>query len=264
MATIVERFSGFAEHYDLGRPAPPPALVELLSALAGVTRPGLVVDLGCGSGLSTRFWAPYASQVIGLDATPDMFEYARSHNPYNNVSFHLAFAQQTGLPDACADIITCCQAFHWMEPNETLAEIARLLRPGGVFAAVDHDDYPLILPWEVTVAYQRCRERLRQLDQVYNLAPPVARWNKHEHLHRMQDSGHFRLVHEIHLHHIERGDAERLVHLALSYGHTQELLKAGLSWEDAGLDDLQSVAQSLLGKHSVPWWWGVTIRLGVK
>ena len=40
---------------------------------------------------------------------------------------------------ASADIVTCSQSFHWMEPEPTLAEIARILRPGGVFAAYDYD-----------------------------------------------------------------------------------------------------------------------------
>jgi len=262
--TVIERFSGFAEHYDLGRPAPPPALAELLCGLAGVDRPQLVIDLGCGSGLSTRFWAPYAAQAIGFDATPDMIEYARSRNPFPNVAFCQGFAHQIGLPDACADIITCCQSFHWMEPETTLAEVARLLRPGGVFAAVDHDDYPLILPWEVSLAYQHCRERLMNLDRAYRLARPVARWQKHEHLQRIRASGWFRFTQEIHLHHQEQGGAERLLHLALSYGHTQELLKAGFSPQDAGLTELETAAYRLLGERIVTWWWGVSVRLGVK
>ncbi|MGH7866895.1 MAG: class I SAM-dependent methyltransferase, partial [Candidatus Dormibacteraceae bacterium] len=45
----------------------------------------------------------------------------------------------TGLPEACADVVTCVQAFHWMDPEIVLPEVARILRPGGVFAAVDYD-----------------------------------------------------------------------------------------------------------------------------
>ncbi|MBV8999273.1 MAG: methyltransferase domain-containing protein [Solirubrobacterales bacterium] len=36
-----------------------------------------------------------------------------------------ASASETGLPDTCADVITCAQSFHWMEPESTIAEIAR-------------------------------------------------------------------------------------------------------------------------------------------
>jgi predicted O-methyltransferase YrrM len=50
---------GFAEGYDVHRPSPPEALLDVLSLLAQVERPKLVVDLGTGTGtgLSTRVWA---------------------------------------------------------------------------------------------------------------------------------------------------------------------------------------------------------------
>jgi hypothetical protein len=50
-APTVKRFSGFADLYDSYRPAPPPALADVLCLLAGVKRPALVVDLGSGAGL---------------------------------------------------------------------------------------------------------------------------------------------------------------------------------------------------------------------
>jgi predicted O-methyltransferase YrrM len=52
------RQAGFAADYDRDRPHPPPELLELLPTLARVDRPRLVVDLGSGSGLSTRFSGP--------------------------------------------------------------------------------------------------------------------------------------------------------------------------------------------------------------
>ena len=37
----------------------------------------------------------------------------------------------TGLADACADIVTCAQSLHWMQPDVTFKEVDRILRPGG-------------------------------------------------------------------------------------------------------------------------------------
>ena len=55
--TLIERSGyerpGFAAGYDRFRPRPPRALVETLLQVAGVERARLVVDLGCGTGLST-------------------------------------------------------------------------------------------------------------------------------------------------------------------------------------------------------------------
>jgi SAM-dependent methyltransferase len=54
-------------------------------------------------------------------------------------------------------VVTCAQSFHWMEPEATIAEIARILRPGGIFAAYDFD-WPPLIDWEVDVAFLRVIE----------------------------------------------------------------------------------------------------------
>ena len=51
----VKRFTGFADVYDAYRPRPPAVLADVLCGLAGVERPTLVVDLGSGTGSSTRY-----------------------------------------------------------------------------------------------------------------------------------------------------------------------------------------------------------------
>lgn len=62
----VERFSGFAAHYDRHRPGPPAVLAAILAKWARVKRPSLVVDLGSGAGLATRYWAERAERVVGV------------------------------------------------------------------------------------------------------------------------------------------------------------------------------------------------------
>ncbi|HEY7729661.1 MAG TPA: class I SAM-dependent methyltransferase, partial [Gaiellaceae bacterium] len=68
--------SGFAEQYDRYRPRPPRALLELLPPLVGRLR--FVVDLGSGTGLSTRFWADRAHEVVGVDPNEQMLRYAEA------------------------------------------------------------------------------------------------------------------------------------------------------------------------------------------
>lgn len=59
----IARFTGFAELYDQHSVGPPAALSLLVSQHTGLSRPGLVVDLGCGTGLSSRYWADKAVSV---------------------------------------------------------------------------------------------------------------------------------------------------------------------------------------------------------
>ena len=157
---------GFAAHYDRYRPRPPGALLESLLQLARVERAALVVDLGAGTGLSTRAWAGLAERVVGVEPNPAMRAVAESLTEAANVEFVGAFAQDTGLPAGAADIVTCSQSLHWMEPEPTFAEAARLLRPGGVFAAYDYDVVP-VCDWEVEQAYAALLERRTALRAEY-------------------------------------------------------------------------------------------------
>lgn len=59
----VERFSGFADIYDKYRPEPPSTVIEILLNYLN-KYPATVVDLGCGTGLSTFIWGDYAKDLI--------------------------------------------------------------------------------------------------------------------------------------------------------------------------------------------------------
>ncbi len=83
----VERFSGFADLYDAYRPRPPEVLTDILRDLAGIQRPRLVVDLGSGTGLSTRIWAGKAERVIGVEPNPDMRRQAAAATAATGISY---------------------------------------------------------------------------------------------------------------------------------------------------------------------------------
>ncbi len=112
----IGRFTGFADQYDRHRAGPPPALADLVRQYAGSAMPGLVVDLGSGTGLSTRYWADKAARVIGIEPTPDMRHQAEKVTTAANVSYRAGFSHETGLEAGCADLVVCMQALHWMEP----------------------------------------------------------------------------------------------------------------------------------------------------
>ena len=252
--------SGFAEGFDVNRPSPPQALVDMLCLEAQAERPGLVVDLGSGTGLSTRVWADRADEVVGVEASPEMREQAVRATTAENVRFVEAYAQATGLADGAADIVTCSQAFHWMEPTATLAEVARILRPGGVFAAYDYDWPPVLHP-EVEAAFE---EMLRQVGRRRAVGGRgQMRYAKEGHLERIRESGHFRYAREAVLHSRERGGAERIVGMALSLGPLTVLLDDATE-EELGLEQLREVSARFLGVREVELFLCYRARLGVK
>ncbi len=259
----VERFTGFGQQYDRVRPSPPATLADLLLPMARCTTPALVVDLGSGTGLSTRYWSPRAVSVIGVEPTASMREQAETIGGAN-IAYHQGFSHATGLPGQCADLVVCSQALHWMEPASTFAESARILRGGGLFAATDYDWPPSTSFWEVDQAYTQCMESVKRLESEHGIADHVRRWSKSGHLERMRESGRFRYVRECLLHHEDAGDAERVVGLLLSQGSVQSLLKLGISEADLGLDRVREIAKRAFGSALSRWFWSSRIRIGIK
>ena len=263
----VERFMGFADVYDAFRPRPPLAVLDILTQLAQAPRPALVADLGSGTGLSTALWADRAAQVVGVEPSADMRAQAEQRvagvaDPAN-VRYQAGYGYATGLPDGCADIVTCSQSLHWMEPEPTFAEIARILRPGGVFAAYDCD-WPPTLHWELEHAYNVCLAQATVVEQARGFSRDVRYWNKRQHLERMRESQLFRFTKELVIHHVESGGAERLVGLALSQGQVASLLKHGVSEAEIGIEALRNTAQQILGDQIVPWYFSYRVRMGVR
>ncbi len=259
----VERFSGFAETYDRYRPSPPEALPALLCQYAGIAQAALVVDLGSGTGLSTRVWADHAERVIGIEPNPDMRAQAVRETTAPTIEYREGYSAATGLPDASADIVTVAQALHWMEPTSTFAEVARILRPGGVFAAVDNDWPPFISP-AIDHQFYESRRRERTLVEAGDYERDIRSWAKPGHLDRMEKSGQFRIVREFFLHKQDSGDAARMIGLVLSQGGTQTLLKAGLSEGDIGMTAYRAALDTFFGGVARTWWWTFRVRIGVR
>lgn len=251
---------GFAAHYDRYRPSPPRALLESLLQLARIDRAALVVDLGAGTGLSTRAWADLADRVVGVEPNLAMRVEAEALTGASNVEFVAAFAQDTGLPSGAADIVTCSQSLHWMEPAPTFAEAARLLRPGGVFAAYDYDVIP-VCDWEVEEAYAAMLERRRALRAERGLQRGADRWPKDGHLERIRASGRFRYCRELVLQSVEEGSAERIEGFARSLG-----LPVGDAEVEGELryGELREVAERVWGDRVVPLRFGYRVRIGIR
>ncbi len=289
-----ERFSGFSDLYDRVRPTPPGEVAALLRAYAGGDEPGLVVDLGSGTGLSARWCATWARSVVGVEPSDDMRTRAQSRTAPERVRYVPGWSHDTGLPSGGADVVVAVQALHWMDPTPTFAEVARLLRPGGVFAALDCDWPPSVGVAGADEAWTRCRgtvkrfeERLaagltgpdllapldaepslashfgRDPNRGRTMAVGVRAWSKDEHLTRMLESGRFRSCREVAAMTTEVGDAERFIALLRSQGDLQTLLKHGLTEEQLGVEAFASEIRRQLGDQPRPFWFTYRVRIGV-
>ena len=101
----------------------------------------LAIDLACGPGTYTRPLAARVRHAIGADLTPAMVEKARAEAARDgivNIEFVCADIYALPLADGAAGIASCGYAFHHMtDPARALAEMARILQPGGRLAITD-------------------------------------------------------------------------------------------------------------------------------
>ena len=111
---------------------------SVLGRLAEMAGPGAgdtVLDVGTGAGHTAFAVAPFVSRVVATDVTPEMLlEVRRLRRGYglDNVQLGLADAHHLPFTDEAFDLVTCRRAaHHFLRIGCSLAELARVLRPGG-------------------------------------------------------------------------------------------------------------------------------------
>jgi SAM-dependent methyltransferase len=121
-------FHRAAAEYDRGRPGWPPELLDLLPIADDAT----VLDLGAGTGKLTRVLADRYAHVIALEPLDELRTILAERVPEADV--RAGQAEQIPLENAAVDAVFAGQSFHWFANDVAVAEIARVLRPGGVLA----------------------------------------------------------------------------------------------------------------------------------
>jgi ubiquinone/menaquinone biosynthesis C-methylase UbiE len=120
-----------------------------LQLLPALLDPEVVVgDLGCGSGRIAATVAPYARSVVAVDSSPEMLEVARARLAgFGNVEVVQGRIEELPLAPASLDLALVVHLLHHVvDPTAALAEVARVLRPGGRVVVADvlphpYDDY---------------------------------------------------------------------------------------------------------------------------
>ncbi len=127
-------FDSGAAAYERGRPSYPAAAVDLLVEELGIGPGATVVDLGAGTGKWTRLLVARGAMVVAVEPVAGMRAELAAAVPEAEVVE--APAEAVPLADGSVDAVTAAQSFHWFDRPATLAECARLLRPGGGLAMI--------------------------------------------------------------------------------------------------------------------------------
>jgi SAM-dependent methyltransferase len=123
-------FGTIAEDYDRWRPGPSPSVVEWLVPV-GAQR---VVDVGAGTGALSRLLVGRAPDLVAVEPDARMRQILVRKVPEATVLE--GRGERLPLPDGSVDAVVVSSAWHWMDVDATVAEVARVLRPDGVLGVV--------------------------------------------------------------------------------------------------------------------------------
>ena len=123
-------FGSVAADYDRYRPPPPPQALDWLIP-PGATA---VLDLAAGTGAVTRLLIGRAERVFAVEPDERMRAVLAARCP--EAVALAGRGEDIPLPDASVDAVVISSAWHWLDPELAVPEIARVLRPGGALGVI--------------------------------------------------------------------------------------------------------------------------------
>ncbi|XP_043931300.1 putative methyltransferase DDB_G0268948 [Protopterus annectens] len=118
----------------------------------------LAVDVGCGTGLSTRVLAVHFQQVVGTDISKAQIEEAKKVPGFPNVMYSIHPAEVIPCEDCSVDLVVAACSVHWFDLDKFMVEVDRVLKQNGCLAM-----YSYCVQFEVH--YKNCSEILTQIYQ---------------------------------------------------------------------------------------------------
>lgn len=135
MFTKIQRnnFGILSKDYDAARKGYPEELFRYLKKIT-CSHGAKVLDIGCGTGISTRQLKQHKFQVVGVDKENAMIKIAKSKR--DDIPYVIAPADELPFRDGTFDFATAFTAFHWFADKRSINEIKRILKNGGMFIIV--------------------------------------------------------------------------------------------------------------------------------
>jgi SAM-dependent methyltransferase len=162
-------FGSVATDYDRYRPSPPP------QALDWLIPPGAqaVLDLAAGTGAVTRELIGRAPRVIAVEPDERMRAVLTARCPEAEVL--AGRGEDIPLPDASVDAVVISAAWHWLNPDQAVPEITRVLRVGGVLGVMWISRNTRV-PW--VEGFNRLARLAREADRRPDYAGPGHRYRE--------------------------------------------------------------------------------------
>jgi len=214
-------FGAEADAYERARPSYPPDAVAWIVDALRISPGRVVADVAAGTGKFTRLLEPTAAWLVAVEPVEAM----RARLP--DMPITAATAERLPFRSGSLDAVTVAQAFHWFDASAALAELHRVLRPGGRLALV-WNARDRSVPWVDAV--------WSIMDRVEKRAP----WRAHDEWHESAfvETSWFGPLHEATFHHEQRLSPADVVERVRSVSHVAVLPPDA---QEAVLDEVRAL-----------------------
>ena len=155
--SVIDLFSDRSDLYAAARPQYPQDLYEFLASCVDTKERAW--DCAAGNGQASVALAEYFGEVYATDISKSQIANAI---PKNNVFYSVQPAEKTDFPNGYFDAVTVAQALHWFDIEGFWAEVKRVLKKGGIFAAWCYSSLSVSSPIDLVI-----KERILDIIESY-------------------------------------------------------------------------------------------------
>ncbi len=132
---LKKSFSKISNTYQSGRKGYVSKVFLDILGFSKTKKSGIILDVGCGTGLSTFYFAKKGYNIIGLDIGKELLDKAKFYTKnFSNAKYLLGSFEKIKLKPNYFDLIISGQAFHWLNPKVAYKKSAHILKKGGSLA----------------------------------------------------------------------------------------------------------------------------------
>lgn len=131
-------FGNLSKNYDKARKGFPIESIDYIFEKIGKEKPH-ILDIGCGTGIATEQLLEKGAEVIGTDVDARMIRQTEADNRHH-IKYQVAPAEKQPFANNAFDAVTAFSAFHWFANETVLNEIKRVLKPEGLFFAINKNE----------------------------------------------------------------------------------------------------------------------------
>ena len=130
-------FTELAKNY-INRPAYSDQIIRTLLMYTGYLQKAdfKIADIGAGTGKLTKLLLSKGLDVVAVEPNDAMRLEGKKYTSAYSIEWMDGSGESTGLPHASIDLAVMASSFHWTDPNKSLPEFHRILKPEGFFTAV--------------------------------------------------------------------------------------------------------------------------------